>query len=173
MLNTCQVFALMGPYSNFAFGRLALSGLLYKVLWHIRTMIKNEHIGFTLIEFATTVAVVGVLVVISLFIQSGYVTRAQISEAISLANGVETYLTVYAAERSAWPAGLTDLGVPLIGSYASVTDISGDWPVGTITVTMTTGIASSGTLLFKTTDGSIWTCSSITINSRYLPSSCK
>lgn len=152
--------------------------------------------GFTLIELMIVVAIIGILAAIAIPAYQDYITRGQVSEAISLGSGVKTPLADYAGNRSAWPtklvsplntASLYEVSATLVGKYSSVTDsISGTYPNGTIEVIMTTGQASAQKLLFTTTDGgTAWACGNTllpdgsitatgtTIDSRYLPNACK
>jgi len=152
--------------------------------------------GFTLIELMIVVAIIGILAAIAIPAYQDYITRGQVSEAISLGSGVKTPLADYAGNRSAWPtklvsplntASLYEVSATLVGKYSSVTDsISGTYPNGTIEVIMTTGQASAQKLLFTTTDGgTTWACGNTllpdgsitatgtTIDSRYLPNACK
>lgn len=152
--------------------------------------------GFTLIELMIVVAIIGILAAIAIPAYQDYITRGQVSEAISLGSGVKTPLADYAGNRSAWPtklvsplntASLYEVSATLVGKYSSVTEtISGTYPNGTIEVTMTTGQANAQKLLFTTTDGgAAWACgntiapgnstsaSGTTIDPRYLPNSCK
>lgn len=152
--------------------------------------------GFTLIELMIVVAIIGILAAIAIPAYQDYITRGQVSEAISLGSGVKTPLADYAGNRSAWPtklvsplntASLYEVSATLVGKYSSVTDsISGTYPNGTIEVIMTTGQASAQKLLFTTTDGgTTWACGNTailgsgvtatgsTINPRYLPNACK
>lgn len=152
--------------------------------------------GFTLIELMIVVAIIGILAAIAIPAYQSYITRGQVSEAISLGSGIKTPLSDYAGNRNAWPtklvsslstASLYEVSATLVGKYSSVTDnIGGTYPNGTIEVTMTTGQASAQKLLFTTTDGgTAWACgntiapgnstsaSGTTIDPRYLPNACK
>ena len=77
------------------------------------------------------------------------------------------------------------MNATLIGKYSTVTtSVSGSYPAGRITVTMTTGKASGSALTYTTANGgSTWACgnttvdgaagSGTTIPAKYLPNACK
>lgn len=152
--------------------------------------------GFTLIELMIVVAIIGILAAVAIPAYQDYITRAQVSEAVSLAGGLKSPLSDYGADRSAWPtllivptatAAANQLNGSLIGKYSTVGNtIGGTYPGGTITVTMTTGKASGQVLLLQTADGgSAWACGNTTIpgtatavtgttvEAKYLPNACK
>ncbi|MFW1857070.1 pilin [Acinetobacter defluvii] len=130
------------------------------------------------------VAIIGILAAIAIPAYQDYITRAQVSEAVTLGGGLKAPLAEYAADKGAWPSGLvaptgtpsnTEISATLTGKYATVTNaLSGAFPVGTVTVTMTTGNASGSTLFFSTTDkGASWTCTGGSIIAKYRPNACK
>lgn len=152
--------------------------------------------AFTLIELMVVVAIIGVLAALALPAYQDYISRAQVSESISLGGGIQTPLSEYAASRGSWPTALVpasqsatlyELSVTMIGKYSSVQpNISGTYPTGIINITMTAGLASGKMLLFTTNDaGQSWACgntaipgsttvaSGTTIDSKYLPNACR
>jgi len=144
----------------------------------------NAQKGFTLIELMIVVAIIGILAAIAIPAYQDYITRAQVSEAVTLGGGLKSPLAEYAADKGAWPTGLvaptgtptsTQITATLVGKYATVTNaVGGTWPAGTVTVTMTTGNASGGTIFFATADkGSDWNCTGGTIIAKYRPNACK
>ena len=153
--------------------------------------------GFTLIELMIVVAIIGILAAIAIPAYQDYITRGQVSEAVTLAGGLKTPLAEYGADKNAWPTGLVapnatpaanQLNATLTGKYSTVTStIGGTYPAGTITATMTTGkasVAGANTLTYTTADGgSTWACGNTTvgtavgagttIDAKYLPNACK
>ncbi len=152
--------------------------------------------AFTLIELMIVVAIIGILAALAIPAYQSYLTRGQVSEAISLGAGIKTPLADYAGNRSAWPTKLVsplgttslyEISATITGKYSSVTDtIGGIYPNGTIQITMTTGQASAQQLLFTTVDGGTgWACGNTivpgsstvatgtTIDPQYLPNACK
>ena len=149
--------------------------------------------GFTLIELMIVVAIIGILAAIAIPAYQDYITRGQVSEAVTLGGGLKSPLAEYGADKNAWPtlvgptatAGSGQLNATLIGKYSTVTtSVASTYPAGRITVTMTTGKASGSALTYTTANGgSTWACgnttvdtasgSGTTIAAKYLPNACK
>ena len=140
--------------------------------------------GFTLVELMIVVAIVAILAALALPTYSDYVTRSQVAEGMSLAAGVRTALTEYGANNDSWPtaivgptvpASATEINGTLAGQYAQLSGIvTGTYPGGTLTMSMIRGRATSGTLLFVTTDGGLtWGCNTGTVASKHRPQPCR
>ncbi|HFC8160464.1 TPA: pilin [Neisseria meningitidis] len=80
--------------------------------------------GFTLIELMIVIAIVGILAAVALPAYQDYTARAQVSEAILLAEGQKSAVTEYYLNHGEWPANNSDAGV------ASSTDIKGKYVAG-------------------------------------------
>ncbi|ENV2240567.1 pilin, partial [Neisseria gonorrhoeae] len=95
--------------------------------------------GFTLIELMIVIAIVGILAAVALPAYQDYTARAQVSEAILLAEGQKSAVTEYYLNNGEWPANNGNAGV------ASPADIKGKY-VQSVTVTngvVTATMASS------------------------------
>ncbi|HEZ5604864.1 TPA: pilin [Neisseria meningitidis] len=97
--------------------------------------------GFTLIELMIVIAIVGILAAVALPAYQDYTARAQVSEAILLAEGQKSAVTEYYLNHGEWPKNNTSAGV------ASASDIKGKYVKsvtvanGVITATMlSTGV---------------------------------
>ncbi|HGH6562123.1 TPA: pilin, partial [Neisseria meningitidis] len=157
--------------------------------------------GFTLIELMIVIAIVGILAAVALPAYQDYTARAQVSEAILLAEGQKSAVTEYYLNHGEWPANNSSAGVA-----SSATDIKGKY-VQSVTVAngvITAQMASSNvnneikgkklSLWAKRQDGSVkWFCgqpvtradagtgTAITaaktdadkINTKHLPSTCR
>ncbi|HEZ6011521.1 TPA: pilin [Neisseria meningitidis] len=77
--------------------------------------------GFTLIELMIVIAIVGILAAVALPAYQDYTARAQVSEAILLAEGQKSAVTEYYLNHGEWPANNSDAGV------ASASDIKGKY----------------------------------------------
>ncbi|HFC3668455.1 TPA: pilin, partial [Neisseria gonorrhoeae] len=67
--------------------------------------------GFTLIELMIVIAIVGILAAVALPAYQDYTARAQVSEAILLAEGQKSAVTEYYLNHGKWPANNGDAGV--------------------------------------------------------------
>ncbi|HGG9719628.1 TPA: pilin [Neisseria meningitidis] len=156
--------------------------------------------GFTLIELMIVIAIVGILAAVALPAYQDYTARAQVSEAILLAEGQKSAVTEYYLNHGIWPKNNTSAGVA-----SSATDIKGKY-VKSVEVkngVVTAEMKSSGvnkeiqgkklSLWAKRQDGSVkWFCGQpVTrtaadsddvaaangtngkINTKHLPSTCR
>ncbi|HEZ6236135.1 TPA: pilin [Neisseria meningitidis] len=155
--------------------------------------------GFTLIELMIVIAIVGILAAVALPAYQDYTARAQVSEAILLAEGQKSAVTEYYLNHGEWPSNNSSAGV------ASASDIKGKY-VKSVTVAngvVTATMASSNvnneikdkklSLWAKRQDGSVkWFCGqpvtragtganaddvtktdADNINTKHLPSTCR
>ncbi|EMT4393561.1 pilin, partial [Neisseria gonorrhoeae] len=77
--------------------------------------------GFTLIELMIVIAIVGILAAVALPAYQDYTARAQVSEAILLAEGQKSAVTEYYLNHGKWPEDNDSAGVAsaskIIGKY--------------------------------------------------------
>ncbi|HEZ7072465.1 TPA: pilin [Neisseria meningitidis] len=121
--------------------------------------------GFTLIELMIVIAIVGILAAVALPAYQDYTARAQVSEAILLAEGQKSAVTEYYLNHGEWPGGNSSAGVAtsseIKGKYVEKVEVAN----GVITAEM----KSSGvnkeiqgkklSLWAKRQDGSVkWFC---------------
>nr|WP_101129091.1 pilin [Neisseria meningitidis] len=78
--------------------------------------------GFTLIELMIVIAIVGILAAVALPAYQDYTARAQVSEAILLAEGQKSAVTEYYLNHGIWPANNSSAGVA-----SSPSDIKGKY----------------------------------------------
>ncbi|GFL34937.1 pilin [Neisseria gonorrhoeae] len=78
--------------------------------------------GFTLIELMIVIAIVGILAAVALPAYQDYTARAQVSEAILLAEGQKSAVTEYYLNNGEWPENNTSAGVA-----SPATDIKGKY----------------------------------------------
>ncbi|ENS8680036.1 pilin, partial [Neisseria gonorrhoeae] len=67
--------------------------------------------GFTLIELMIVIAIVGILAAVALPAYQDYTARAQVSEAILLAEGQKSAVTEYYPNHGEWPKNNASAGV--------------------------------------------------------------
>ncbi|HEZ2265451.1 TPA: pilin [Neisseria meningitidis] len=92
--------------------------------------------GFTLIELMIVIAIVGILAAVALPAYQDYTARAQVSEAILLAEGQKSAVTEYYLNHGTWPKNNTSAGVAssstIKGKYVKEVTVAN----GVITATM-------------------------------------
>ncbi|EMT5756402.1 pilin, partial [Neisseria gonorrhoeae] len=92
--------------------------------------------GFTLIELMIVIAIVGILAAVALPAYQDYTARAQVSEAILLAEGQKSAVTEYYLNNGKWPANNGDAGVAsaskIKGKYVKEVKVEN----GVVTATM-------------------------------------
>ncbi|HEZ7054901.1 TPA: pilin [Neisseria meningitidis] len=97
--------------------------------------------GFTLIELMIVIAIVGILAAVALPAYQDYTARAQVSEAILLAEGQKSAVTEYYLNHGIWPANNSSAGVAtsadIKGKYVQKVEVNN----GVVTATMlSTGV---------------------------------
>ncbi|HEZ0548794.1 TPA: pilin [Neisseria meningitidis] len=154
--------------------------------------------GFTLIELMIVIAIVGILAAVALPAYQDYTARAQVSEAILLAEGQKSAVTEYYLNHGTWPKNNTSAGVAssstIKGKYVKEVTVAN----GVITATMlSTGVnneikGKKLSLWAKRQDGSVkWFCgqpvtrdkakddvtadttTNTKIDTKHLPSTCR
>ncbi|HEZ4110157.1 TPA: pilin [Neisseria meningitidis] len=92
--------------------------------------------GFTLIELMIVIAIVGILAAVALPAYQDYTARAQVSEAILLAEGQKSAVTEYYLNHGEWPANNSSAGVAssstIKGKYVQKVEVNN----GVVTATM-------------------------------------
>ncbi|HFA5727973.1 TPA: pilin, partial [Neisseria gonorrhoeae] len=98
--------------------------------------------GFTLIELMIVIAIVGILAAVALPAYQDYTARAQVSEAILLAEGQKSAVTEYYLNHGTWPednasAGVASSPTDIKGKYVKEVEVKN----GVVTATMnSTGV---------------------------------
>ncbi|HEZ9307328.1 TPA: pilin, partial [Neisseria gonorrhoeae] len=121
--------------------------------------------GFTLIELMIVIAIVGILAAVALPAYQDYTARAQVSEAILLAEGQKSAVTEYYLNNGIWPENNGDAGVAsastIKGKYVKEVEVA----KGVVTAQMASSNVNKEikdkrlSLWTKRQDGSVkWFC---------------
>ena len=148
--------------------------------------------GFTLIELMIVIAIIGILAVIALPAYQDYTARAQVSEAISLMEGQKSAVVEYYADKGKWPTSNTEAGIAdkgsIQGKYVEEVEVSGDGVITakmratdvnneikgkTVSLTPHAPAAAAAGAAATASGSFTWTCTKGTIDSKFLPSSCR
>ena len=141
--------------------------------------------GFTLIELMIVVAIIGILAAIALPAYQDYTARAQVSEALVLADGQKGAVTEYYADKGSFPASNASAGIAdaaqISGKYVAQVAIGNN---GVISASMKADNVADGVksavIVLTPTAGSgstSWACTATKNNTplqgKYVPAACR
>lgn len=140
--------------------------------------------GFTLIELMIVIAIVGILAAVALPAYQDYTARAQMSEALTLAEGQKSAVVEYYSDNGTFPNSNTSAGIAasneIKGKYVASVKVEGNASVASITATMNSSNVNKdikGTTLVlvgKQNSGSFsWECKKGSVDEKFLPSTCR
>lgn len=147
--------------------------------------------GFTLIELMIVIAIVGILAVVALPAYQDYTARAQMSEALTLAEGQKTAVVEYYSDKGAFPTSNTQAGIAaatdITGKYVASVTVGTSGSGNTVKATITAKMKSTGVnkdiqgkeLMLEGSQkaGSFeWVCkpgTTTAVDEKFLPSSCR
>ena len=138
---------------------------------------KTTQKGFTLIELMIVVAIIGILAAIAIPAYQDYITRAKVTEVLSMSEPAKTAV----AETASSLGGLANVtaansGYAFPGATDYVSGVAITDATGVITVTSTVPNAAGDVILTPTDLGTgqlTWVCSSAAVPAKYLPPNCR
>ena len=144
---------------------------------------KNLQKGFTLIELMIVVAIIAILAAIAIPAYQNYLIRAQVSEGAVLTDGAKTALAEYYGNHGNFPTTAASAGLPTNASSISGKYVTGVSIATSGIIQATFGGQANSAIRTKVfalsaiaNGGSIsWSCtnSATTVDTKYLPSSCR
>jgi len=142
-------------------------------------MNKRMQKGFTLIELMIVVAIIAILAAIAIPAYQDYLIRAQVSEGAVLTGGAQTAFSEYFSNHGTMPTTNLAAGIAksssITGKYVTGVAIASSVITATFGGQANKAIANATFVLSPVVNvGSIsWTCTKSTVNTKYLPSSCR
>ena len=136
--------------------------------------------GFTLIELMMVVAIIGILAAIAIPAYQDHMIRTQVSEGLSVSDGVKAAVTEFYQDQGAFPADNATAGIEaavnITGKY--VTGVAVAAGVITVTYGRDADAKIAGAALTMTpldNAGSVsWTCASAPrLQNKWLPAACR
>jgi type IV pilus assembly protein PilA len=140
---------------------------------------KRVQQGFTLIELMIVVAIIGILAAIAIPAYQDYTIRSQVSEGLNLAAGAKTAVAEFFTNAGHFPLNNASAGLAPAGSIQGNYVQSVENASGVITITYgnkANSKISGETVVLSAIDnaGAVqWTCRAGSIDSKYVPSSCR
>jgi type IV pilus assembly protein PilA len=137
--------------------------------------------GFTLIELMIVIAIIGILAAIAIPAYQDYTIRSKVSEGLNMAGAAKLAVAETFDSTGALAANNAAYGLPQPASIAGtyVASISAVTSLVTITYRLiAAGKVDAGNSVLLTANTTLpgatqWTCTSASINPRFLPANCR
>ena len=148
-----------------------------------RKSLPVKQAGFTLIELMIVIAIIGILASIAIPSYTNYTTRAMVSSGLTLAGSAKLAVAESYSMDTDFPVSNAEAGLPagntFTSKYVASVTITGVPTSGTVTITYKgfANVMAGDTLLLVPSAATIasvkWQCSSSTMDSKILPSTCR
>ncbi len=147
----------------------------------------KKQLGFTLIELMIVVAIIGILAAVAIPAYTDYMKRGKVSEAVQLTAGVKMPIEEYLSSKNECPAAVTALTNKTGGKYTTNlllatcepgADGKGPKVVLTINFYGDAALEPAMYALCLNPDDKKWYCDAAncaenTVDTKYLPATCK
>ena len=136
--------------------------------------------GFTLIELMIVVAIIAILAAIAIPAYQNYLIRAQVSEGMNLASAAEPAVWEYMSTKGVYPRDNQSAGIvsptSIAGRFVSQVEVSNGQIIAKFNGTTANSKIRNATLVLSpvaTVSSITWYCKPSTVDTKYLPSSCR
>jgi type IV pilus assembly protein PilA len=140
-----------------------------------RSVTVNARFGFTLVELLIVIAIIGILAGIATPFYLSYVTKAKVSEALSVASEAKAGMADYIITYKAFPPGPTQAGIVLITTnYLQSMTVNNSGLISLKINQANLGIDLTLNLQAAIASGAVtWTCTASGADTDYAPSTCR
>lgn len=136
----------------------------------------TSNVAIIIVFVLTFIFVIGILAAIAIPAYQDYVTKAKMSEAVSVGKNASEKVGAYFSQHQRAPGSLAEAGF-VAQTSAGIKEVSVNSLDGVVTITMASGPVGGKSLLFvpsiDVNNQIVWKCMSTDIADRYLPKQCR
>lgn len=142
--------------------------------WLLALFIPRFGLGGGLASMMIVVAIIGILAAIAIPAYQDYITRARMSEVVTLGRGATDAVAAYYEQKQAVPKSIAETGFTATSPAVSAITVN---PQGVVSLTLATAPLEGKTLSFLPSVDEAkrikWRCASDDIQDKYLPPQCR